>query len=410
MPTMKVPSKQKQSTVPHGPPQPPLEELPGETITPEMVGDRGIDPFGRDDFSLDAKVAATRAINESYERNREAPVYPQLWCPPGLYVLSGDMGDGKTLIAVAIARLFMLCGWPAYSANAGLGFGKALSEAQTFNFQDVVTRGSCLVADELHAIYGRNAGQAVRGKTMAQGTAGFRKEMIWAFGATSREWMIGGDLKAAVRGIGYPEPTQPEGRRIAPPWAYKAVKWHYPDPFRGRQYRETLDPELRHREPTDQWTQVLHPYDLWEAGKLYHSWEKIITDFGGKLGAKAFREARNGGDDELQDQDVAAAPRQLTDEMVGLTVLRWFSEGAFYDNILAYNEQVEAGGKGTRGGAQISFAELSRMFWEESMDEVGAVRLRNGLTRVGARCSTRTVNIRALSEAAAKMEENAGAE
>ena len=37
---------------PHGPPQPPPDELPGDTITPEMVGDLGLDPFGRDDFSI----------------------------------------------------------------------------------------------------------------------------------------------------------------------------------------------------------------------------------------------------------------------------------------------------------------------------------------------------------------------
>ena len=406
MPTLKVPSKHKQKTVPHGPPQPPLEELPGTTVTPEMVGDRGIDPFGRDDFSLDQKVAATRAINEAYERNRETPVYPALWCPPGLYVLSGDQGDGKTHAAVAIARLFMLCGWPVYSANAGVGFGKALDEAQTFNFHNVVTRGSCLVADELHAIYGRGAGNAVRGRTMAQGTAGFRKEMIWAFGATSREWMIGGDLKSAVRGIGYPEKTQPQGRRIAPPWCYKAIKWHYPDPFRGRQYRETLDPELRHREPTESWTQVLHPHDLWEAGKLYHSWEKIITDFGGNLNASKFRERVSNAGGGEQDPGDDQAPK-LTDELIGLTVLQWFVDGAFDDNIEAYNQDVQAGGKGTTGASRVSFDDLSNMFWEGSMDKVGARRLKNGLQKMGVKSTARAVHVRALAEAAAQFRESA---
>lgn len=396
MPSLKIPAKHKQQTVPHGPPQPPLEELPGETVTPEMVGDKGIDPFGRDEFSLDQKVAATKAIMTAYERHRLQPVYPQLWCPPGLYLFSGDMGDGKTLIAVAIAKIFMICGWPAYSANAGVGFGKSLSEKQTFQFHDVVTRGSVLVADELHAIYGRAAGMSVRGRTMAQGTAGFRKEMIWALGATSREWMIGGDLKAAIRGIGYPEKTHPQTRMIAPPWCYKAVKWHYPDPFRGKQYRETIDPELRHREATAAWTQVLHPHDLYEAGKLYHSWEKIITDFGGNLSAAKMRENSAG-----EDQAAAALPghQQITDREIGLTLLRWFGEGRFDANIQAYNDAVSAGQKGNRGEAQISFNELGHMFWVETMSEVGPVRLKNGLAAIGARASTRNVNIRALAEA-----------
>ena len=104
---------QKAEAPRYGPPQPPLDELPGETITPEMVGDLGLDPFGRDDFSIDQMVQAARYLNATYEENRLHPVHPPFPFGPGLYVLSGDMGDGKTLAAVSLAVTWMMCGWPA---------------------------------------------------------------------------------------------------------------------------------------------------------------------------------------------------------------------------------------------------------------------------------------------------------
>ena len=45
-------------------------------------------------------------------------------------------------------------------------------------------------------IYCRYDGQTILGRTMAQSTGGFRKEFIWFFGATSREWMLGADISA----------------------------------------------------------------------------------------------------------------------------------------------------------------------------------------------------------------------
>ena len=44
----------------YGPPQPPLDELHGETFTPEMVGDMGPNPFGEDDYTVDQRVKAAQ--------------------------------------------------------------------------------------------------------------------------------------------------------------------------------------------------------------------------------------------------------------------------------------------------------------------------------------------------------------
>ncbi len=385
----------------YGPPQPPLDELYGTTFTPEMVGDMGREPFGEDVFSIDQRVRAAKWLLAAYETNRKRPVYPPVWFKPGLYVLSGDMGDGKTLGAVSFAVLWMMCGWPSFSANGGLCFGKSLIPAQVYVFPEFLTRGSICVADELHAIYGRYEGQSVRGRTMAQGTAAFRKERIYAFGATAREWMLGGDLKAAVRGIGYPFEMHPRSKRIAPPWAYKGIKWYYPDPWRGTQYRELHDKEDQHREPCERYTQTLHPYSLFASAAHYNSWEKITLDYGGDLGASKFRNALSG-----RDGDAAETPSQLdsyrggpTDEAIGLAILRWYEEGVFDAETDAYNQTLAAGRATDRGEMLLTIDSLAARFTQESGFKLGASRLRRGLASAGVKHSSRNVNVEALAEA-----------
>ena len=385
----------------HGPPQPPLDQLHGTTFTPDMVGDMGREPFGEDMFSIDQRVQAARWLLAAYEANRVRPVYPPVWFKPGLYVLSGDMGDGKTLGAVSFAVLWMMCGWPSFSANGGLCFGKMLEPAQVYAFPEYVSRGSLCVADELHAIYGRYEGQSIRGRTMAQGTAAFRKERIYAFGATAREWMLGGDLKAAVRGVGYPFEMHPRGKPIAPPWAYKGIKWYYPDPWRGTQYRELHDKGEQHREPCERYTQALHPYSLFTAAKHYNSWEKITLDYGGHLGAGKFRNALSG-----VDEDGAADPSGLggyrggpTDEAIGLAVLGWYEEGVFEPEIDSYNQAVSTGRSTERGDVLITIDSLAARFTLQTGVKLGASRLRRGLASVGVKHSSRNVNVEAMAEA-----------
>ena len=194
----------------YGPPQPPLDELHGTTMTPEMVGDMDSNTFGDDDYTVDQRVKAARWLMAAYELNRRRPVYPRIWYPPGLYLLGGKMGGGKTLIGTNLAVIFAICGWPTYSSAAFL-FGKRFDEAQVFAFPNFVAPGCFLFLDELHAIYGRYQGSATRNQTMAQATASFRKQRITCFGTTAREWLVGGDLKASVLGLGYPyQPDPPD--------------------------------------------------------------------------------------------------------------------------------------------------------------------------------------------------------
>ncbi len=58
----------------YGPPQPPLDELHGTTITPEIVGDMDSNTFGDDDYTVDQRVKAARWLMAAYELNPNPPL------------------------------------------------------------------------------------------------------------------------------------------------------------------------------------------------------------------------------------------------------------------------------------------------------------------------------------------------
>ena len=371
----------------YGPPQPPLEELHGETFTPEMVGDMGPNPFGEDDYTVDQRVKAAQWLLDAYELNRQRPIYPRVWYQPGLYLLSGKMGDGKTLCATNIGVTYMMCGWPVYSTAAFL-FGKRFDEAQTFAFPNFITPGCFLFADEFHAIYGRYQGSATRNQTLAQATASFRKQRILCFGTTAREWLVGGDMKASILGLGYPYRSRPKGPRTAPSWAYRAIRWYYPEPWGGKELRESFGEGNQHQ--VKRGTEYPHSYDLTRAGLHFNSWEKILLDFGGGLGADEFR-GRMNGDDADPGQPV------LNTEFIGLTILAWYEDGRFDHAWEAHNDAVDQGRATDRGPVLIPHTTLAEMFEREGY-RVSTDMVKKGLSKVECPYSQRAVNIAALAQ------------
>ena len=369
-----------------GPPQPPLEELHGVTITPEMVGDMDRNQFGEDSYSVDARVSAAKWLMEAYEINRLRPVYPRIWQEPGLYLLSGSMGGGKTMVCANIGVIFMMCGWPPYS-TAGFLFGKRFDEAQTFAFPNFITPGCMVFADELHAIYGRYTGASIRGQTMAQATASFRKQKIYCFGTTAREWMLAPDIKASILGLGYPRRSAPPGAFTAPPWAYRAIRWYYPDPWGGRELREQFGES--NPQKCEKWTEYPHSYDLNRAAKHFDSWEKIKLDFGGGMGAAEFRGRMDGK---------TAPLKELTAEGIGLTVLEWVEDGRFQAQEEAYLEQMGTGNSAAKGATQVDLSIIRGMLKEAGI-KASAESIREGLNMFGCPSSQRRVQIKDLSDA-----------
>ena len=375
----------------YGPPQPPLDELWGTTITPEMVGDMGEHPFGEDAYSVDHRVKAAQWLLDAYETNRHRPIIPRVWCPPGLYLLSGKMGDGKTLVCINIGVIFMMCGWPAYS-TASAQFGKMLDESQTFAFPDFVTPGSFMFADEIHAIYGRYQGASIRNQTMAQATAAFRKQRIYCFGATAREWLLGSDIKASVVGLGYPYRSGPKGVPTAPPWAYRAIRWYYPEPWGGKELREDFG-EGQHQE-VKRYTEYVHSYDLTRAAAHFNSWEKIKLDFGGGKSAAAFRADMG----RAKEAAPGGLIEEVTAEAIGLTILGWYEEGRFVRELDAYNRAQETGKRTDRGEMLVPLTSLAEMLDREGYS-LGKGMVQKALSAVDCRHTHRTVSIQNIDTA-----------
>ena len=368
-----------------GPPQPPLEELHGETITAELVGDMNRNQFGEDEYSKDERVAAAKWLIEAYEINRHRPVYPRIWQEPGLYLLSGNMGGGKTMVCGNIGVIFMMSGWPPYS-TAGFLFGKRFDEAQTFAFPNFITPGCMVFADELHAIYGRYTGASIRGQTMAQATASFRKQKIYCFGTSAREWMLAPDIKASVLGLGYPRRSTPDGPPTAPPWAYRAIRWYYPDPWGGRELREQFGES--NPQKCQKWTEYPHSYDLTRAAKHFDSWEKIKLDFGGGMGATEFR-GRMSGTTPL---------KTLSPEAIGLTILEWVQDGDFEAQEEAHLEQIYSGKGADKGATQVDLSVIRGMFKKRGY-KASVESIRQGLIAFECRPTQRRVQIKDLTDA-----------
>ena len=376
-----------------GPPQPPLDELEGVTVTPDMVGDMPVNAFGEDDFTKDHRVKCAKWLLEAYDLNRHRPVYPHIWQKPGLYLLAGDMGGGKTLYCANIAIIFMMCGWPVYSTAAFL-FGKLFNEEQTFAFPEYGSRGAMVFADEFHAIAGRYTGQTIRGQTLAQSTAGFRKEKVWAFSTSAKEWMLSPDIKSSILGIGYPQERQrPEGTRL-PKWAHRQLTWYYPDPWTGREYREQFGDTKPNK--VQKWQEFPHPYDLHRAGKHFNSWEGIKLDYGGNIKADQFRARAKGH----------PARKVLTPYAIGLTVLEMTQDGEFMAQEQLYLKALNEGAKVERDSRlMVELSDIQNLFLEKQQVKLSIQKLKDGLTAVGCHSTQRRVHIAALADSLHRAQE-----
>ena len=101
---------------------------------------------------------------------------------PGVHVLSGGVGDGKTPVAVSPGGGMdgLRLGRPQRQRRARVRKGpRSPSGPRPLRLR---RQGPVTVAGELHAICGRSEGMSVRGRTMARGGAAFRKEEICTLG------------------------------------------------------------------------------------------------------------------------------------------------------------------------------------------------------------------------------------
>ena len=170
-----------------GPPRPPPDEPSGETITPETVGGCGLDPFGRDGLSTGRKVRRARCLPACCEANRRRPAFPPFTSAfgPGLHLLSGGVGDGGTPVAVFPGGGMdgPRPGRPQRQRRARVRKGsRSPSGPHTLGLRRQGRRHRRRRAPRHPRHPRRSEGMSVRGRTMARGTAAFRREETCALG------------------------------------------------------------------------------------------------------------------------------------------------------------------------------------------------------------------------------------
>ena len=200
-----------------GPPRPLPDEPSGETITPETAGGPGLDPCGRGGVSTGRKVRMARCLPACCEANRHEPVFPPVTSAfgPGLHVLSGGVGDGRTPVAVGPGGGMdgSRPGRPQRRRRARVRKGpRSPSGPHPLGLRRQGRRHRRRRAPRHPR---RSEGMSVRGRTMDRGTAAFRRGEP-AFRQALQPCRERGDWRPGPAGRACTGGRRPERRRAAP--------------------------------------------------------------------------------------------------------------------------------------------------------------------------------------------------
>ena len=292
-----VSRKKAEKAVQYGPPQPPVQDLHGTTITREHMEAFQRDPLGRDKFSKNERLRQWEHTEELHQRHRNAPlpmkdVLAQLPLPPyGIHLLAAPMGQGKSLAAAVIAKRFYERGWPVYSSASFL-FGQRLSLMECYSFPDLVTPGSCIFVDEVHTFVDRYSSNSVRGRTFGQSTTALRKEQVTVLGASANSVMIGWEYKGAAEYAITPEQYFRRGKLKAPPFCHVMLKIGGPYPYQ-RQDKTLVERGFLKVNNQKNYYHRLDPLEVMAAAKLIDSFESVRLGENFDIDAKAMAAERN---------------------------------------------------------------------------------------------------------------------
>ena len=365
-----------------GPPQPPAEELYGTTIIREHIEGMKRDTLGREIFSLQARLAQFDEDAAEHEQNRAAPLPVTGW-EPGLYILTADMGDGKTLYVTHITRAFYRAGWNVYSTSSLL-FGQRMAPEQAYAFPDFVEPGSVVFVDEIHVLVERYAGNATRQRTWAQAMTALRKEGVVVFGASAYEELIGYEAKMSAAAVGYPQRWYPQDPMTAPPWCYVTIGWWGPRPWRN----ETLGERegiVRRGRKRKHWV-TPNPYGLYQDARTFDSWERVDIGAGMAVTAEVMRGVLNGGQ--------AGSPAKAGPEEIAALIDVMHEQGRFR----AYAEARDAAGR------KVPLEYIQQMI-QGSGPPASIAAIRATLASYGVRTQQRTVDLDQLDRFVAEAAE-----
>ena len=180
------------------------------------------DGLRRDVHSKDTRHEHLKLIQEDHERNRAAPIPLAGWIGRfpdwGSVFFPGEMGAGKTLLAHWLLERIYRCGWPIFTTASTL-YGQRLSMQQSFIFPDLVTPGSGVFIDEIHAVLDRYASNSIRNRSYGQARTALRKMQCLVIGASANSALVSMEFKGAadITVAGRLVPPQRRGMKLVFP-------------------------------------------------------------------------------------------------------------------------------------------------------------------------------------------------
>ena len=269
-------------------------------ITKDIFWDMEPDELGRDIFSAEARYKEWMATEAIHHFARKAEIYKRDLSHE-LQIWSGIPGSGKTASMVTYARKLYRLGWNVASVKGGIMFGKAISTEEAYTFSDSLEPGTVLLIPELHTLMGRFNDQTQRQQAFMEATTAVRKEGLKILGDSAGEDLISPSAKLAADCLVYPEKKPPlrvvkgerqRGGHRWPDFCYiqeNRLVNPFPSKFRGADPEYALVPAKQtyvHRKR-------LIPGEVYDACKLYDTFERVPILQGANIDAQALRDGHN---------------------------------------------------------------------------------------------------------------------
>ena len=167
----------------------PEEEWPGEPVSEahlELASGHALDVF-----SLDERMAKFRKIDSLFHERYEGRTISPHW---NFRLLLGQMGSGKTTLAVVEAAKAYCRGWPVFHTGSLL-FGRILAADEVYTAVNRIPDNSVYFIDEAHVFMGLAADNSRHAMLLLQSTAGLRKKNCRFILATASDDLMSRKLK-----------------------------------------------------------------------------------------------------------------------------------------------------------------------------------------------------------------------
>ena len=167
----------------------PEEKWPGVPVTEEHVelaAGHALDVLSREE-RLRAHRMVDALFHERYETRRVMPHWV-------FQLLLGQMGSGKTTLALLMAAMAHIKGWPVFHTGSLL-FGRALRANEVYTAVNNIPDNSVYFIDEAHVFMGLAADNSRHSMLLLQSIAGLRKKNCKLMLATAADDLMSRKLK-----------------------------------------------------------------------------------------------------------------------------------------------------------------------------------------------------------------------